>query len=327
MKKHPFYGIALLWLCVVASAWATPLTDRNWDIDGKTVLRLDTGGSALVGEPRSSSGVLKFNPDGTVVSTQWVGRLYYSSDGRPADVVGQWQSSGTDQYGISIQLPLLNVNDNTAYIARLKQDYQALTGEDKEIRKITFIAYADKGKILDQGQTIKGKNTAVLDLELAAPGVSQTKTTRATVVTTYQGQRSKITSACCSATGAALNTQLSQAFLTKTAKLPSVEVTASGLQYQVLQRGYGKSPAETNQVTVNYRGLLPSGVIFDSGTRITFPLRSVIAGWTEGLQLMKVGAKYRFYIPADLAYGEQGTGGSIGPNAALVFDVELLGFK
>ncbi|TAN50658.1 MAG: FKBP-type peptidyl-prolyl cis-trans isomerase [Methylococcaceae bacterium] len=192
---------------------------------------------------------------------------------------------------------------------------------------MTFVSYVDQGELLNQGQTLKGRNTAVLDLDLAAPGATQTSTTRVSVVTTYQGRRSSIGSACCGATDAALNQQRSEAYLAKTAKLPSVEVTASGLQYQALQKGYGESPLETNQVTVNYRGLLPSGVIFDSGTHITFPLRGVIAGWTEGLQYMKVGAKYRFYIPADLAYGERGTGGLIGPNAALVFDVELLEVK
>lgn len=83
-------------------------------------------------------------------------------------------------------------------------------------------------------------------------------------------------------------------------------------------------PAATSQVTVNYRGSLIDGTEFDSGEAVSFPLDHVIPGWTEGLQLMKEGAKYRFFIPADLAYGERGAGGRIPPNAALIFDVELV---
>jgi FKBP-type peptidyl-prolyl cis-trans isomerase len=114
------------------------------------------------------------------------------------------------------------------------------------------------------------------------------------------------------------------AFLAENASRPGVVKTASGLQYQILQEGQGAKPAATSQVTVNYRGSLIDGTEFDSGEAVSFPLDRVIPGWTEGLQLMKEGAKYRFFIPADLAYGERGAGGSIPPNAALIFDVELV---
>lgn len=114
------------------------------------------------------------------------------------------------------------------------------------------------------------------------------------------------------------------AFLAENASKPGVVMTASGLQYQILQVGQGAMPAATSQVTVNYRGSLIDGTEFDSGEAVSFPLNRVIPGWTEGLQLMKEGAKYRFFIPADLAYGERGAGGSIPPNAALIFDVELV---
>jgi len=114
------------------------------------------------------------------------------------------------------------------------------------------------------------------------------------------------------------------AFLAENANKPGVVKTASGLQYQILQEGQGATPAATSQVTVNYRGSLIDGTEFDSGEAVSFPLDRVIPGWTEGLQLMKEGAKYRFFIPADLAYGERGAGGRIPPNAALIFDVELV---
>lgn len=130
--------------------------------------------------------------------------------------------------------------------------------------------------------------------------------------------------AACSPMDPEQNRQASQAFLAENAKQPGVQVTASGLQYQVLREGNGAKPSATDVVTVDYRGTLPSGKEFDSGQGISFPLNGVIPGWTEGLQLMAEGAQYRFAIPAELAYGERGAGRAIGPNMALVFDVTLV---
>ncbi len=118
-------------------------------------------------------------------------------------------------------------------------------------------------------------------------------------------------------------------FLADNRKREGVNVTGSGLQYEVIEEGDGESPSATDQVTVHYRGTLPDGTVFDSsmqrGEPATFPLSNVIPGWTEGLQLMKEGATYNLYVPSDLAYGEQGPGrGPIGPNQALVFEVKLL---
>lgn len=128
------------------------------------------------------------------------------------------------------------------------------------------------------------------------------------------------------------NAKAGQDFLAENAKRDSVKVTPSGLQYEVLQEGTGAKPTATSTVKVNYEGKLIDGTVFDSsyerGEPISFPLNRVIPGWTEGLQLMSVGSKYRFYIPSELAYGEQGTpGGPIGPNCALIFEVELLGIE
>ncbi|MFN3586679.1 MAG: FKBP-type peptidyl-prolyl cis-trans isomerase [Moraxellaceae bacterium] len=119
----------------------------------------------------------------------------------------------------------------------------------------------------------------------------------------------------------------SEAFLAENAKKPGVTTTASGLQYEVLKEGSGAKPAATSTVKVHYEGKLIDGTVFDSsvqrGEPVSFPLNQVIPGWTEGLQLMSPGAKYRFVIPAKLAYGETGAG-PIPPHAALVFEVELL---
>lgn len=124
------------------------------------------------------------------------------------------------------------------------------------------------------------------------------------------------------------NKAAGEAFLAENAKKPGVKTTASGLQYEVLTEGSGAAPKASDNVTVHYRGTTINGEEFDSsygrGEPLTFPLNRVIPGWTEGLQLMKEGAKYRLYIPSDLAYGERGAGGVIGPNATLIFDVELI---
>jgi FKBP-type peptidyl-prolyl cis-trans isomerase FkpA len=120
-----------------------------------------------------------------------------------------------------------------------------------------------------------------------------------------------------------------KAFLAANATQPGVITTASGLQYLVLTPGTGKSPKKTDTVVVNYRGTLISGVEFDSSylagrEPAEFPLNRVIKGWTEGVQLMKEGAKFRFFIPSHLAYGTRGAGIGIGPNETLIFEVELL---
>ncbi len=130
-----------------------------------------------------------------------------------------------------------------------------------------------------------------------------------------------------SADAAEENKQKGLAFLAENAKKEGVKTTASGLQYLVLKEGTGRTPAAQDSVTVNYRGTLISGKEFDSSEGITFPLNRVIPGWTEGLQLMKEGAEHRLFVPSELAYGERGAGGAIGPNETLIFDVELLEVK
>lgn len=131
-------------------------------------------------------------------------------------------------------------------------------------------------------------------------------------------------------TKATENKAAGTAFLAENAKKEGVKQTESGLQYKVIKAGTGKSPKATDVVEVNYEGKLLDGTVFDSsyerGEPIEFPLNQVIAGWTEGLQLMKEGGKYEFYIPSDIAYGEAGNAG-IEPNSTLIFTVELLKVK
>lgn len=124
-----------------------------------------------------------------------------------------------------------------------------------------------------------------------------------------------------------------QKFLEENKKDPNVKVTASGLQYKVITEGKGEKPSATSKVTVKYTGKLIDGTVFDStdknnnGEPLSFGLNQVIRGWTEGLQLMSPGSKYIFYIPSDLAYGDQGAGGLIPGGATLIFEIELISFE
>lgn len=128
------------------------------------------------------------------------------------------------------------------------------------------------------------------------------------------------------------NVKEGEAFLAENAKKPGVKTTASGLQYIVVKEGTGPSPKAEDVVKVQYRGTLINGTEFDSSYArnnqpVTFPVNRVIPGWSEGVQLMKVGGTSKFFIPSKLAYGENGAGGQIGPNATLIFDVELLSIE
>lgn len=130
------------------------------------------------------------------------------------------------------------------------------------------------------------------------------------------------------AAAAETNAAEGEAFLAENASKEGVTVTESGLQYEILREGEGARPDSADQVTIHYKGTLLDGTQFDSsydrGEPATFGVNGVIPGFSEGLQLMPVGSQYRFYIPSDIAYGPNGSGRAIGPNATLIFEVELL---
>jgi FKBP-type peptidyl-prolyl cis-trans isomerase FklB len=127
---------------------------------------------------------------------------------------------------------------------------------------------------------------------------------------------------------ASANLKAGQDFLEANRQKPGMITLPSGLQYEVITEGHGIKPLARDKVTCHYHGTLIDGTVFDSsvkrGQPATFPLNMVIKGWTEGLQLMAVGSKWRFFIPPQLAYGERQTGAHIGPNSTLIFEVELL---
>jgi FKBP-type peptidyl-prolyl cis-trans isomerase FklB len=124
------------------------------------------------------------------------------------------------------------------------------------------------------------------------------------------------------------NGKAGEDFLTANKEKPGIVALPSGLQYEVITQGTGVKPLASNKVTCHYHGTLIDGTVFDSsvkrGQPATFPLNGVIKGWTEGLQLMPTGSKWRFFIPPQLGYGDRQVGGQIGPNSTLIFEVELL---
>ena len=130
---------------------------------------------------------------------------------------------------------------------------------------------------------------------------------------------------------ATANLKAGQDFLAANKEKPGVTELPSGLQYEVITEGTGEKPLASNKVTCHYHGTLIDGTVFDSsvkrGQPANFPLNMVIKGWTEGLQLMSVGSKWRFFIPANLGYGDRQVSAQIGPNCTLIFEVELLGIS
>jgi FKBP-type peptidyl-prolyl cis-trans isomerase FklB len=190
----------------------------------------------------------------------------------------------------------------------------------------------------DIGETFKKQNVELnpdalfggLKDALAGKEAALTKEDREKTLQAFQKEMMEKQVAA-SKEAATKNAAEGEKFLTENKKKEGVKTTASGLQYKVLKEGSGASPKETDTVVTNYKGTLLDGTEFDSSYKrnepASFPVNRVIKGWTEALQLMKPGAKYQLFIPSSLAYGERGAGQLIGPNATLIFDVELLSIK
>ncbi|OOR93162.1 peptidylprolyl isomerase [Moraxella caviae] len=203
-----------------------------------------------------------------------------------------------------------------------------VTDKSSEMDKVSYVLGYDAGKNLKE---MDGElNTDIIAKALADGfnGVESALTDeeKTQIAHTYQ-QRKEQEMVKEVEEKAANNKAAGEKFLAENAKKEGVKTTASGLQYKVITEGSGKSPKATDTVTVHYEGKLIDGTVFDSsyerGMPAQFPLNQVIPGWTEGLQLMKEGGKYEFFVPSDLAYGEAGNP-AIEPNSVLIFTVELL---
>lgn len=180
----------------------------------------------------------------------------------------------------------------------------------------------DQLKTIFEGASLEA---AVAGMQDAFNGTEQ-KVSAADINSAFGEIQKRIDAAKAAAAGE--QAKAGEDYLAENAKRPEVQVTESGLQYEIITEGSGSIPTSSSTVSTHYAGTLIDGTEFDSsykrGEPAQFPVNGVIAGWTEALQLMPVGSKWKLYIPYQLAYGERGAGGSIGPYQALVFEIELL---
>lgn len=207
----------------------------------------------------------------------------------------------------------------------LSQDKPELTTSEQ---RVSYCIGADIGNTFkEQGIEIDVKALAsgVADSLAGKSALSQEE--MQTVMTAFQQEMMSKMQAKQAAAGTE-NQKAGEAFLAANGQKDGVKVLPSGLQYKVLKTGDGKTPKATDKVKTHYHGTLIDGTVFDSsvdrGEPVEFPVNGVIPGWTEALQLMKEGDKWQLVVPPNLAYGEQGAGGRIGPNSTLIFEVELL---
>jgi len=208
----------------------------------------------------------------------------------------------------------------------------ALAAElETDSQKLGYIIGMDIGSSLKQQGTDFDLDALFMAIKATYNGepLAMTPEEAASIRETFIAQR-RTEAEADRASMASVNAAEGDKFLLENRIKEGVQITDSGLQYQVLEMGDGARPAATDKVTVHYRGTLLNGEEFDSsysrGEPITFALDQVIPGWTEGVQLMPVGSKFMFYIPPNLGYGPAG-GGPIGPNATLIFQVELVGIE
>ena len=244
--------------------------------------------------------------------------------------IGVAQSQGLNEY-ISQRLGV-----DTAYMAEFVQGVLdgANAGDDK--KKAAYFAGTQIGQQLGQ-QMIPGINSNIFAND-STKSISKNNLLAGFISAILKKDtKMTVTEADSTANAIAANIKYgdrkvkNEEFLAENAKKDSIVTLPSGVQYKILKEGNGALPTDSNQVVVNYEGKLIDGTVFDSsyqrGEPTKFPLNGVITGWTEGLQLMQEGAKYRFFIPYRLAYGEGGVGTLIPPYSTLIFDVELIEVK
>lgn len=212
-------------------------------------------------------------------------------------------------------------------------DADAIPGLKDEKQRISYMIGLDIGKTLEQVKDEVDVDTLEKALRTSLEGGKPLMTEeQAAKVREAFAQKIQAKRIAEQMQLAGKNQKAGQDFLAANAKKAGVQTTPSGLQYQVITQGTGPKPKEGDLVRVHYTGTLLDGTKFDSsldrGEPAVIPLQQVVPGWREGIQLMPVGSKYRLWLPGNLAYGEAGTpGGPIGPNATLVFEVELLGIE
>lgn len=291
-----------------------------WDIQGVALVSGKFAGGKLRNAPKTSVySFVQFKDNGAYTTIPWLASS------------GHWQGiKGKKTYQVSFDFsevvsgkaraPFLNVM-LSQYLKLVQTKYAKVAA----FNSIDIKSYTDRGKLLKKGMWITGTHKISANVMFTNPDTQQDVAGSVKMTLVYRGTRASAPSTCCTSDDVAQNQADSEAFLKENAKVPGVQQTASGLQYLILSKGDGATPTVSDKVTVSYRGILPSGQLFDNnnGLPASFILKNVIPGFTEGLQLMKVGSYYRLYLPPELAYGASGRGTVIKPNTALIFDVSL----
>jgi hypothetical protein len=325
---------SILFLAFSSSVFAADKAPiGSWQLTTTTQMALTTAtGKTVKSTQLKGYEFATFQNDGSYVSSEWLNKIGVmvgssTTNYNSIDFSGQWYSKTASTYGLSYDKFLISFSDskfgitNLAFFERIGLQKFVNDNFVKEpALSIQVISYLDDGSVSIL-KSLKGTKKMVVRASWKNGDI--TASTDITMTETYTG-KPFIQSICCG-TDVAKNATDSDKFMADIGKLPDVKTTTSGLKYIVLQDNVnGVTPtSSTDTVIVNYRGFLPSGKMFDSGASASFKLNVVIAGFTEGLQLMKKGTKYRFFMPSNLAYGEAGSS-KIPGNSALVFDVELL---
>jgi hypothetical protein len=317
IKLSLLLGIFLLGLTpMVWGAFSSPT--GLWDINSQAQLTAKFS-DRKVKDQSTAYSLVQFKASQVFTSYDW------------GNIPGSWEAKSSTKYTVKMNVSSVNSSASSVnYLNRLKAQFSDLAttalGQAPTIQRIQLKSYTETGKLVNNGMRLQGATVVEARIEFTDPITRKQAIATLTISSTYGGSRASAPSSCCTSDIGAINLVASESFLTDNATIPGVQQTSSGLQYKILSRGdsTGKSPLATDSVTVNYRGLLPSGQFFDGNSGISFSLDGVIAGWTEGLQLMREGDYFRFYIPPELAYGDRSVGQYIKPNSALVFDVQLL---
>jgi FKBP-type peptidyl-prolyl cis-trans isomerase len=341
LKMKIFKSLNFIVLLTFSSlTWAvTPV--GSWQLTTTTQMALTTAtGKTVKSKPLKGFEFATFQADGSYASSEWLNKIVIKLGGTnpdyPIDFYGQWNSKTSSSYNVSYDKFLLILSDNkfgvtnAAFFERIGfvKFFKDSVGTSTPLSlSVTVISYLDDGSV-SALKSLKGTKKMVVRVSWKNGDIPTS--TDITMTETYTG-KPFIQSSCCG-TDATQNKIDSDKFIADVSKLQGVQTTATGLKYVVLQDSLNadtpKAPSDT--VIVNYRGFLPSGIIFDSNSSYEFKLKpadvtpGVIDGWVEGLQLMKKNAKFRFFIPSTLAYKENGSSPKIPGNSALIFDIELL---
>jgi FKBP-type peptidyl-prolyl cis-trans isomerase len=322
--RYVVLGLGLGGFSPLASAdYSNPV--GIWDVFGNlaAVVTFPDQKTAAVSKV-STYHLIQFKGDGSYTTLPWL------------TVTGRWKTlRPKTKYQVSFAPADIGTRTTPPYLNDVLSQFSSLAqkkyGKAPKVTGVRVSSYSDRGKLAQKGLAITGAHRMKAVVTYTDPVSGRTVRARVSVGVGYRGSRASAPSECCSSDDPLRNQTEAQAFLTANAQLPGVKTTASGLQYRILRAGSGASPAATSAASLYYREVLPSGRLvasnFGGGAALAVTVSQVFSGLSEGLKLMSKGAFFRFYIPPALGFGTGTQGGSIKPNSALIFDVDLVDIK